>query len=167
MQRALRLYRAEERAADYGLARLSLQAEIAANYFTLRGYDAQTAIYTQSITSIRQSLDLVNAQFTGAIASALDVARVESLLFSTETKHAQIQGQRQVTEQAIAILLNMAPASFKIEPVDELRVAEFHDSANHPLHLARAATGHRRDGAHGWRRRTAPSVLHALHFTPM
>ncbi len=30
-------YRAEERAADYGLARLSLQAEIATNYFTLRG----------------------------------------------------------------------------------------------------------------------------------
>ncbi len=39
--------------------------------------------------------------------------------------YAQIQGQRQVTEQAIAILLNMAPASFKIEPVDELRVANF------------------------------------------
>ena len=125
MPRALRLYRAEERAADYGLARLSLQAEIAANYFTLRGYDAQTAIYTQSIDLYTQSLDLVKAQFAGAIASALDVARVESLLFSTETKLAQIQGQRQVTEQAIAILVNMAPASFKIEPVDDLRVANF------------------------------------------
>jgi NodT family efflux transporter outer membrane factor (OMF) lipoprotein len=119
------LYRAEERAADYGLARLSLQAEIAANYFTLRGLDAQDAIYSQSIALYKQSLDLVKAQFVGAIASALDVARVESLLFSTETKLAQIQGQRQVTEQAIAILLNMAPASFKIKPVDDLRVANF------------------------------------------
>lgn len=118
-------YRAEERAADYGLARLSLQAEIAADYFTLRGYDAQAAIYKQSIDLYRQSLDLVKAQFAGAIASALDVARVESLLFSTETKYAQLQGQRQVTEQAIAILLNLAPASFKIEPVDELRMAKF------------------------------------------
>jgi NodT family efflux transporter outer membrane factor (OMF) lipoprotein len=119
------LYRAEERAADYGLARLSLQAEIGANYFTLRGYDAQTAIYTQSITLYKQSLALVKAQFAGAIASALDVARVESLLFSTETKLAQIQGQRQVTEQAIAILVNMAPTSFTIKPVDDLRVADF------------------------------------------
>ena len=119
------LYRAEERAADYGLARLSLQAEIAANYFVLRGYDAQNAIYTQSIDYYTQSLDLVNAQFVGAIASALDVARVESLLFSTETKKAQVEGQRQVTEQAIAILLNVAPAGSKIEPVDELRVAKF------------------------------------------
>ena len=119
------LYRAEERAADFGLARLSLQAEIGANYFTLRGYDAQTAIYTQSIELYQQSLNLVKAQFAGAIASALDVARVESLLFSTETKLAQIQGQRQVTEQAISVLVNMAPANFTIKPVDDLRVAVF------------------------------------------
>jgi NodT family efflux transporter outer membrane factor (OMF) lipoprotein len=118
-------YRAEERAADWGLARLSLQAEIAADYFTLRGFDAQAAIYKQSIELYTQSLNLVKAQFAGAIASALDVARVESLLFSTETKYAQIQGQRQVTEQAIAILLNMAPSSFKMDQVDELRVASF------------------------------------------
>lgn len=119
------IYRAQGRAADWGLARLSLQAEIAADYWTLRGFDAQAAIYKQSIDLYRSSLDLVKAQFAGAIASALDVARVESLLFSTETKYAQIQGQRQVTEQAIAILLNMAPASFKIEPADDLRVAKF------------------------------------------
>lgn len=118
-------YRAQERAADWGLARLSLQAEIAANYFVLRGFDAQAAIYKQSIDLYRNSLKLVQAQFAGAIASALDVARVESLLYSTETKYAQIQGQRQVAEQAIAILVNMAPASFKIEPMDDLRVATF------------------------------------------
>jgi len=119
------LYRAEQRAADYGLARLSLQAEIAANYFTLRSFDAQTAIYSQSIALYKQSLDIVKTQFAGAIASALDVARVESLLFSTETQLAQIQGKRQVTEHAIAILVNMAPASFTIKPVDDLRVANF------------------------------------------
>jgi NodT family efflux transporter outer membrane factor (OMF) lipoprotein len=119
------VYRAEERAADYGLARLSLQAEIAADYFTLRGYDAQAAIYQQSIDLYRKSLKLVKAQFAGAIASALDVARVESLLYTTETQYAQIQGQRQVTEQALAILVNMAPASFNLDSVDELRVAKF------------------------------------------
>ncbi len=73
------IYRAEERAADFGLARLSLQAEVAAHYFALRGLDAQDAIYTQSIALYTQSLELVNAQFIGQIASALDVARVESL----------------------------------------------------------------------------------------
>ncbi len=119
------IYRAEERAADWGLARLSLQAELAADYFTLRGFDAQTAIYIHSIDLYKRSLALVKTQFAGNIASSLDVARVESLLFSTETKLAQVQGHRQVAEQAIAILVNMAPASFKIEPVDEMRVAKF------------------------------------------
>ena len=118
-------YRAEERAADYGLARLSLQAEIGTNYFLLRGYDAQIAIYVQSIDLYRRSLDIVKAQFAGAIASALDVARVESLLFTTETQLARVQGQRQVTEQAIAILVNMAPANFTVKPVNDIRVMTF------------------------------------------
>ncbi len=118
-------YRAQERAADYGLARLSLQAELASNYFTLRNYDAQIAIYTHSIELYKQSLKLVKTQFAGAVASALDVARVESLLFGTETRLAQVEGQRQVTEQAIAVLVNMAPAGFTIQPVDELRVEKF------------------------------------------
>ncbi len=118
-------YRAQERAAEYGLARLSLQAELATDYFTLRGYDAQIAIYSQSTDLYKRSLELVKTQFAGAIASALDVARVESLLYSTETKLAQVQGQRQVAEQAIAILVNRVPASFTIEPVAELRVARF------------------------------------------
>ena len=119
------IYRAEERAADWGLARLSLQAEIASNYFMVRGFDAQESIYTHSIELYKDTLKLTQAQYTGKIASALDVARIETLLFSTETKLAQIQGQRQVGEQAIAILLNRAPGSFTLEPVDELRVAKF------------------------------------------
>lgn len=121
----LEIYRAEERAADYGLARLSLQAELAADYFTLRSYDAQAAIYSRSIALYTRSLDIVKTQYAGAIASALDVARVESLLFTTEAQLAQIQGHRQVTEQAIAILVNMAPASFTIAPADDLRVPHF------------------------------------------
>jgi outer membrane protein, multidrug efflux system len=128
-------YRAEERAADWALARLSLQAEIASNYFMVRGLDAQEAIYTQSIDLYKDTLKLTKTQYAGKIASALDVARIESLLFSTEAKLAQIQGQRQVGEQAIAILLNRAPGSFTLEPVDELRVATFTIPATLPATL--------------------------------
>ena len=120
-----KIYLAEERAADYGLARLILQAEVASNYFTLRGLDAQIAIYEQSIGLYNYSLDVVVTQFQGAIASNLDVARAKSLLFATESKLALMHSERKVTEQAIAILLNLAPASFKIEPVENLLVANF------------------------------------------
>jgi NodT family efflux transporter outer membrane factor (OMF) lipoprotein len=120
-----RIYRAEERAADYGLARLILQAEIASNYFALRGLDAQIAIYNRSITLYMGSVEVVVSQFEGAIASNLDVARAKSLLFATESTLAMVQSERKVREQAIAILLNLAPASFKIEPVDTLLITNF------------------------------------------
>ena len=116
-------YLAQQKAAEYALARLSLQAEIAADYFTLRGYDAQSNIYTQSIVYYKQSLDVVNDRFEGKIASALDVARAKSLLFSTEAKAMEVQGEREVAEHAIAILVNTAPASFKISPASNLNIA--------------------------------------------
>lgn len=120
-----KIYRAEERAADYGLARLILQAEVATNYFTLRGLDAQIAIYKQSISLYNYSLDVVMTQFEGKIASNLDVARAQSLLFATESKLALMNADRKVAEQSIAILLNLAPASFRVEPVDILLTAKF------------------------------------------
>ena len=119
------IYRAEERAADYGLARLILQAEITSNYFMLRGLDAQIAIYKQSIDLYKYSLEVVQTQFEGKIASTLDVARAESLLFATEATLALMEGDRKVAEQAIAILLNLAPASFNLAPVDNLLTVNF------------------------------------------
>ena len=145
------LHRAQERAADWGLARLSLQAEIASDYFTLRGFDAQAAIYRKSIELFQRVVKLVKTQYEGALASALDVARVESLLFSTQTKLAEIQGRRKVTEQSIAILLNMAPASFSLEPVDKLHVESFKIPRSIPSHLTRAAAGHCRNGTQNGR----------------
>lgn len=115
-------YLAQQKAADYALARLSLQAEIASDYFTLRGFDAQTNIYNQSIVYYRQSLDIVTQRYVGKIASELDVARAKSLLFSTEAKALEVQGEREVAEHAIAILVNTAPASFKISLTSNLKM---------------------------------------------
>jgi len=83
-------------------------------------YDAQLAIHSHSIALYKRSLEIVKAQFIVGIASELDIARLESLLFSTEAKLAQAQGQRQVTEQAIAILVTMASSSFTVAPIDDL-----------------------------------------------
>lgn len=128
-------YRAEQKAADFALARLSLQAEIASDYFSLRGLDAQNATYKASIDYYKQSLNIVKTQFNGGIASDLDVARAEYLLHSTEAKLLDVQAQRQVMEHAIAILVNQAPASFQIAPVDELRMANFKMPAKLPSTL--------------------------------
>jgi NodT family efflux transporter outer membrane factor (OMF) lipoprotein len=119
------IYAAQQKAAEYGLARLSLQAEVAADYFTLRGIDAQNAIYHQSISYYERSLEVVNVKFEGHVASALDVARAQYQLTMTQSRQLGLQAEREVVEHAIAILVNRTPASFSIEPVDTLTIGQF------------------------------------------
>lgn len=118
-----RTYLAQQKAAEFALARLSLQAEIASDYFTLRGYDAQNGIFDQSISYYKQSLAIVNDRFVGKIASELDVSRAKALLYSTEAKALEVQGEREVAEHAIAILVNTAPASFRVPAISSLIIA--------------------------------------------
>lgn len=117
--------RAQQRAADYWLARLSVQAELAQSYYILRGYDAQNSVYKKSIAYYKQSLDIVTDQFNGKIASELDVARVKYLLHSTEALAQEIEGDREVVEHAIATLLNVSPSTFKIAPSGDLHIPRF------------------------------------------
>jgi hypothetical protein len=156
-------YRAEERAADYGLARLSLQAEIGANYFLLRGYDAQIAIYTQSIDLYRRSLDIVKAQFAGAIASALDVARVESLLFTHGYKdNDKLPNKR---SPSLSIWRRPALSSNPRQPrICAWRVSPFRGrSLRRCLNADRTSPG----WSVRWRRRAGPSASRGRLFSPM
>ena len=101
------------------------QAELAADYYVLRGYDAQSYVYKQSIDYYKKSLEIVTDQFNGKIASELDVARVKYLLHDTEAKAEEVKADREVTEHAIAALVNVSASSFKITPVGELHMAKF------------------------------------------
>ena len=121
----VRIYRAEQMAAVYALAKLSIQAELAAHYFALRGLDAQDAIYRHSIEYYEKSLNLVLIKYRGLIAAELDVVRAQYQLSSTQARHLSIQGKRQVAEHAIAVLVNRAPASFRVEPVEGFSVPHF------------------------------------------
>ncbi|BAK82768.1 efflux transporter outer membrane subunit [Komagataeibacter medellinensis] len=105
---------AQEAAAQYASARLSLQAELASDYFTLRGLDAQAAIYTQSIGYYQESLRVTRTRLVDQAASQLDVARAENQLYTTQARLLDIQAQREVMEHAIAVLVNVAPSSFHI-----------------------------------------------------
>jgi NodT family efflux transporter outer membrane factor (OMF) lipoprotein len=129
------MYRAEEMAANFALTRLSLQAEIASDYFELRGYDALNALYRQAIEYYKKSLAIVEEQYRNAIASQLDIARAQFLVTSTEAKALDIEKNREVTEHALAILVNRAPSSFHIEPVDELHMQEFSMPQRIPANL--------------------------------
>ncbi|GAN83590.1 efflux transporter outer membrane subunit [Novacetimonas hansenii] len=111
---------AQEQAAEYASARLSLQAELASDYFTLRGLDAQANIYTQSIRYYEDSLRVTRTRLQDQAASRLDVARAENQLYTTQAHLLDIQAQREVMEHAIAVLVNVAPSSFHLAPDSHL-----------------------------------------------
>ncbi|MBB2202604.1 efflux transporter outer membrane subunit [Gluconacetobacter tumulisoli] len=113
-------YSAQQKAADFAAARLSLQAELADDYVALRGYDAQDAIYRKSIAYYQQAVSVTQSQLANQAAPRLDLARAQNRLYVTQAAELDILAEREVTEHAIAILTNSAPSGFHIAPVETL-----------------------------------------------
>lgn len=116
--------RTQEAAAEYALARLSLQAELASDYVLLRGLDAQAAVYKDSIRYYQTAVQVTKMRLAGAIAPGMDVSRAEAQLYTTQAQETEIETQREVMEHAIAVLVNQAPASFHIAPTTHLNFAD-------------------------------------------
>lgn len=110
---------AQATAAQYAATRLTLQAELASDYVTLRGLDAQLGVYADSIRYFRAAVEITRLRQGGAIGAGLDVSRSENQLYAAEASQSRLLAQRQVEEHAIAVLLNTAPASFHIEPLND------------------------------------------------
>ncbi|BCK75931.1 nodT family RND efflux system, outer membrane lipoprotein [Acetobacter aceti NRIC 0242] len=111
-------FAAQEKAADFAGVRLSLAADLASDYIALRGYDAQDAIYRQSIAYYSKAVDMTRTQLDNQAAPRLDLARAQNRLYVAQAAELDVRAQREVTEHAIAVLTNTVPESFHIEPRD-------------------------------------------------
>jgi len=114
---------AQASAASLASARLSLQAELATDYIALRGLDTQEAVYRASIAYYQKAVQITTQRLTGQIASAVDVARSQAQLASTEALQSNILASRALLEHAIAVLVGANPSSFSIPVADESRLA--------------------------------------------
>lgn len=119
---------AQERAAQYAAARLSMTAELATDYIALRGLDAQDAVYRDSIRYYELAVQITHMRLAGAISAGIDVSRAQAQLASTQAQETDLKARRDVMEHAIAVLVNTAPAAFHIAPRDDLGVADVHPS---------------------------------------
>ncbi|TPW35018.1 efflux transporter outer membrane subunit [Oecophyllibacter saccharovorans] len=113
---------AQASAADYALLRLSLQAELASDYIALRGFDAQLAVYADSIRYFRTAVEITRLRQGGAIGAGLDVSRAENQLYAALGAQSKLLAQRQVMEHAISVLVNTAPAAFHIKPLTSVKM---------------------------------------------
>ncbi|MDE2344047.1 MAG: efflux transporter outer membrane subunit [Betaproteobacteria bacterium] len=107
---------AEASRQDVESVRLSLQAQLAADYFQLRGFDSQIQLYADSIKAYQSELQLMQRRHDEGIVSGLDVARSQTLLEETEALKFKAMSQRALYEHAIAALLGQSPSAFSIAP---------------------------------------------------
>ena len=109
---------AQSLAADVGNARLLYQAELAQDYFGLRGLDGEAALLTRTQASYQEYLELTQNRFSAGVASDLDVAQAESQLYELQSQLLDLGVQRAAFEHAIAILIGKSPAELTIPSTD-------------------------------------------------
>jgi len=107
---------AQASAADLASARLSLEAELAIDYVTVRGLDAQLQVLRQSIVSYQAAVEVAQLRTRGRIASGLDLARALSQLDSAQAQETETQLQRDLMQHAVAALIGAMPSTFTIAP---------------------------------------------------
>ncbi len=108
---------AQATAADYETAKLSLEAELALDYFELRSADAQKQLLDDTVKANTDNLQLTLSRFKGGVAPKADVAQAQTQLDTTRVQDTDVTVQRAQFEHAIAILIGKAPADFTLAAV--------------------------------------------------
>jgi len=105
---------AQATAADYETAKLSLEAELALDYFELRSADAQKQLLDDTVKAYTDNLQLTLNRFKGGVAPKADVAQAQTQLDTTRVQDTDVTVQRAQFEHAIAILIGKSPAEFSL-----------------------------------------------------
>jgi NodT family efflux transporter outer membrane factor (OMF) lipoprotein len=105
---------AQALSANVGNARLLYQAELAQDYFGLRGNDREAELLTRTEASYEEYLTMTRNRFSAGVSSDLDVAQAESQLYAVQSQLIDLGVRRAAFEHAIAILIGKAPAQLTI-----------------------------------------------------
>jgi NodT family efflux transporter outer membrane factor (OMF) lipoprotein len=103
-------------AADLEAARLSLQAELAIDYFQLRVTDVQRDLFDDTVKAFQASYNVTQNRYRAGVAAKVDVVQAESQLLGTQAQAIDLRATRAALEHAIAVLVGRPPANFAIEP---------------------------------------------------
>jgi len=113
-------YGAQASAADLESTRLTVQADLAVDYFQLCGEDALKQLLDSTVATYQQSLDLTRALYETGIGTDEAVAEAETQLEVTEAQDIALGIQRAQFEHAIAMLTGQPASTFSI-PIEPLR----------------------------------------------
>jgi NodT family efflux transporter outer membrane factor (OMF) lipoprotein len=96
-------------------AQVSLAAEVAQDYVTLRGLQARLALAQQNVDLETRMLALTRLRREGGDATDLDVERMEGQLRATQAETAPLQAQVADQLDRLAILTGKAPGDLDVE----------------------------------------------------
>lgn len=105
----------EASADDVEAAKLAIQAEVAADYLTIRALDADKALLLSSIEVYEKSLALVRNRRADGMVSDLDVAQAETVLKTARAQLPDTALQRARFEHALAVLTGKNASLFHVE----------------------------------------------------
>src|ERR1700736_4809403 len=91
---------AQASAADYETAKLSLEAELAMDYFELRSADAQKQLLDDTVKAYTSNVELTVNRFKGGVAPRADVAQAQTQLNTTRVQDTDVTVQRAQFEHA-------------------------------------------------------------------
>jgi NodT family efflux transporter outer membrane factor (OMF) lipoprotein len=107
---------AQASAADLETISLSLHAELALDYLTLRGLDAQKQLFDTNVDAFDKALQLTENRFQGGVASREDVDLAATQLEQTRAEDIDITSARDQFEHAVAVLIGQPASSFSLDP---------------------------------------------------
>jgi NodT family efflux transporter outer membrane factor (OMF) lipoprotein len=103
-------------AADRQNILLSLQAELAFDYFELRAADAQQKLLNDTVSQYQNAVRITNNRFQGGVAIKADLTQAQTQLQDAKVQAADVAIARAQYEHAIAMLVGKPPAEFSIPP---------------------------------------------------
>lgn len=101
--------------ADLAALNLAVHAEVASDYFTLHGEDAQQALLDRTVADYRRALELTQALHRGGLAPHSDVDQANAQLQSAVTESHDLRLRRKETQHALAVLLGESASLFYLD----------------------------------------------------
>jgi NodT family efflux transporter outer membrane factor (OMF) lipoprotein len=108
---------AQASAADMQTAMLSLQAELATDYFEARTADAQEKLLNDTVKDYEEAFRITTNRFEGGVSGESDVDQAKTQLETARVQARDVAIIRSQFEHAIAILIGQPPASFTLPNV--------------------------------------------------
>jgi len=102
--------------ADMANVALSLESEVAEDYFNLRGLDLQKQLLDKDIEDLTNQLDLTKRRLRGGIGTEADVALAQTQLDTTRAQLIDVGVARAEFEHAIGTIAEYQLPSFSIAP---------------------------------------------------